>query len=225
MTTEVILPEAEQRAATFTVSARRIGVIADDHNAEDDGGDLPVEVLRAFDNVDLVLHLGHMGFREVLARGVLDRLGSLAPVLAVRDFSTDASGEAYVTPAEGSRVSGLVRIVEAGGVRVGAVHSLARVPGPEIMTPPGGLPELAGIPVAEVVAEKFGGPVDVVAYAGSHRAATVFAGGVLFVNPGSPTYPRGPGRKSGQRSLGTVGVLDLSGGVAAFDLLELSLFS
>ncbi len=225
MTTEVMLPEAELRAAVTPVSARRIGLVADDHNAQDDGADLPGEVLTALDGVDLILHLGHMGFREILGRGVLDRLAEVAPVLGVRDYSTDADGNAFVTPAEGDRVAGLARVVEAGGLRIGAVHNLGRAPGPEIVTPPGGLPELAGVPVADVVAEKFGGPVDVVAYAGSHRAAAVLAGGVLFVNPGSPAYPKGPGRSAGQKTLGTVGVLDVSDKVATFELLELSLYS
>jgi len=225
MTTEVLVPEAELRAAVTSVSARRIGVVGDDHNAQDDGADLPAEVLTALDGVDLILHLGHMGFREILGRGVLDRLAAVAPVLAVRDYSTDSDGNAFVTPAEGDRVAGLARVVEAGGVRIGAVHNLGKAPGPEIVTPPGGLPELAGVPVADAVAEKFGDPVDVVAYAGSHRAAVVMAGGVLFVNPGSPAYPKGPGRVAGQRALGTVGVLDVADGVAGFELLELSLFS
>jgi predicted phosphodiesterase len=224
MTADVIVPEAELRAAVTSVSARRIGVIGDDHNERDDGGDLPSEVLRAFENVDLILHLGHMGSYDVLGRGVLDRLASVAPVLAIRDFSTDAERKTFVTPAEGDRVAGLLRVVEVGGLRIGAVHNLTKPPGPGIETPPGGLPELAGVPVADVLAEKFGGPVNVVAYAGSHRAAAVLADGVLFVNPGSPTYPKGPGRVAGQRALGTVGVLDVAAKVATFEVLELSLF-
>lgn len=225
MTADVIVPEAELRAAVTTVQARRIGLIGDDHNSQEDGGDLPPEVLTAFGDVDLILHLGHMGVREGLARGVLDRLTEVAPVLAVRDFSTDNDGNAYVTPADGDRVAGLARVVETGGLRIGAVHNLGRPPGPEIVTPPGGLPELGGVAVQEVVAEKFGGPVDVVVYAGSHRAAVVLAGGVMFVNPGSPAYPKGPGRVAGQRALGTVGVLEVNDAVATFELLELSLFS
>lgn len=225
MTAEVIVPEAELRAAVTQLDARRIGLIGDDHNSEDDGGDLPPEVFKAFDDVDVILHLGHMGVREGLARGVLDRLAEAAPVLAVRDFSTGNDGNPYVTPADGDRVSGLARVVEAGGLRIGAVHNLGRPPGPEIVTPPGGLPELAGVAVREVLDEKFGGPVDVVVYAGSHRAAAILAAGVLFVNPGSPAYPKGPGRVAGQRALGTVGVLEVNDAVATFEILELSLFS
>jgi putative phosphoesterase len=225
MTSDVRLPDAQAQAAAVSVAARRIGLIGDDHNAQDDGSDLPGEVLTAFEGVDLIVHLGHMGVRERLARGVLDRLEKVAPVLAVRDYSTDQDGNAYITPADGDRVAGLTRVIEAGGVRIGAVHNLARPPGQEIATPPGGLPELQGVPVADAVTEKFGGPVDVVAYASSHRPAALNAAGVLFVNPGSPTYPKGPGRTPGQGALGTVGILDVADGVACFEVVELSLLS
>jgi putative phosphoesterase len=218
-------PERELRAAATWVPARRIGLMGDDHNTRDDGSDLPAEVLAAFEGVDLIIHLGHMGARESLARGVLDRLESVAPVLAVRDYSTDSQGNTFVTPADGERVAGLTRVVDAKGLRIGVVHNLGRPPGRQIATPPGGLPELANVPVAEVLAEKFGGPVDVVAFASSHRPAALLAQGVLLVNPGSPTYPKGPGRTAGERALGTVGVLDLADGVAAFEVIELSLFT
>jgi predicted phosphodiesterase len=225
VTSQLDLTEAEAVAGETVVSARRIGLIGDDHNSRPDGADLPAAVLRAFDGVDLIIHLGHMGFREILARGTLDRLGEVAPVLAVRDYTTDSDGNLFVTPAEGERVAGLTRVVNAGGVRIGAVHNLAKPPGTEIPTPPGGLPDLTGVDVAAALTEKFGGPVDVVAYASSHRAAAISAHGVLFVNPGSPTYPKGPWRQTGKNIPGTVGILDLTGGAAAFETIELSLLA
>jgi putative phosphoesterase len=219
------LPESEAIAGATTVSARRIGLLSDDHYAHEDARDLPKEVLRAFAGVDLIIHLGHMGGFGIQGRGVLDRLGEVAPVLAVRDYSSTADRQMIITPADGDRVAGLTRIVEANGIRVGAVHNLARPPGAEIATPPGGFPELAGVDVEKALESKFGGPVDVVAYAGSHRAGAVSAAGKLFVNPGSPTYPKGPGRTAGVRALGTVGILDVNDGVATFETIELSLLS
>ncbi|MGH9245975.1 MAG: metallophosphoesterase family protein [Acidimicrobiales bacterium] len=220
------VPTADDAIAGVTsVSATRIGLISDDHNATDDGSDLPPEVLTALDGVDLIIHLGHMGFRELLARGVLDRLEKVAPVLGVRDYSTDSDGNLFITPSDGERIAGLARIIEAAGVRIGAIHYLSRPPGPEIPSPPGGVPELKGIDLPGVLAEKFGGPVDVVATAGTHRAVAVSAEGVLIVNPGSPTYPKGPGRVAGRRALGTVGILDVSDGVTVFETIELSLLS
>ena len=223
MTNVEVRPDDEAIAGTTAVSARRIGLIGDDHNANEDGSDLPGEVLTAFDGVDLIIHLGHMGAFEVLGRGVLDRLAEVAPVLGVRDYSTNNERQPYITPADGARVTGLTRVVEANGIRIGAVHNLERPPGPAIATPPGGLPDMQGVKVSEVIADKFGGPVDVVAYAGSHRSATVQAQGVLFVNPGSPTFPKGPGRVPGTRTLGTVGILELDDESVTFETVELSL--
>jgi predicted phosphodiesterase len=143
--------------------------------------------------------------------------------LAVRDYANNKDRQPYLTPADGDRVVGLTRIIEANGTRIGAIHNLERPPGPAITTPPGGLPDVQGVKVAEVIADKFGGPVDVVAYAGSHRPATVHAQGVLFVNPGSPTFPKGPGRVPGTRALGTVGILELGDESVTFETMELSL--
>jgi hypothetical protein len=218
--TELLIPEDAIGGVT-TVGARRIGFLSDDHNVEQDGSDLPAEVFEAFAGVDLIVHLGHMGVRDQLARGVLDRLAGHAPILAVRDVSTDLQGQPYVTPAEGDRVRGLTRIIEAGGLRIGAVHNLERPPGPPIPAPAGGIPAFAGLDVRAVLESKFGGPVDVVAYAGTHRPVAVNAGGVLFVNPGSPTWPKGPGRVAAERSLGTVGILEVGAGVASFEIVDL----
>ena len=210
-------------AGVTKVTVRRIGLIGDDHNGREDGSDLPAAVLSAFAGVDLILHLGHMGIKEVTGRGVLERLSDVAPVLAVRDYVTGSDGAVFLTAGDGERVAGVTRVIEAGGVRIGAIHNLATGPADPIVTPPGGLPDLVGVDVERVLQAKFGGPVDVVAYAGSHRAAALSAQGKLFVNPGSPTYPKGPGRGGG--GLGTVGLLEVSGGVAAFEVLELSLFA
>jgi len=73
-----------------------------------------------------------------------------------------------------------------------------------------------------VLAEKFGGPVDIVAFASTHREAAILRDGVLFVNPGSPTFPKGrAARVAGQRALGTVGVLDVTNGTAVFEVIHL----
>jgi predicted phosphodiesterase len=224
MTQELLVPEDELLAPVVELDARRIGLLGDDHNAQEDGADLPEQVLSALDGVDLILHLGHLGFRDVLARGVLDRLAEVAPVRSVRDLSTGADGARFATPADGDRVAGLARVLDLGHTRIGMTHNPSTPPGPAIPTPPGGLPQLAGLDVRALVAAKFGAEVEVVAFGSSHRACAVCAGGVLFVNPGSPTYPKGPGRTEGVKSLGTVGVLEVSAGTASFEVLELSNF-
>ena len=207
------------------VTATRIGFLSDDHNTRDDGSDLPEEVLEAFRSAgcDLIVHLGHMGVRDdTLGRGFLDRLATVAPVLAVRDYSGKKAGGSYITPADGERVAGLTRVIEAGGFRIGAAHNLEKEPGAPITTPAGGLPKLEG-DVRAVLAEKFGGPVDIVAFASTHREAAILRDGVLFVNPGSPTFPKGrAARVAGQRALGTVGVLDVADGTAVFEVIHLA---
>ncbi|HEX3366073.1 metallophosphoesterase family protein [Phenylobacterium sp.] len=209
--------------AVMSVSARRIGLIADDHNGREDASDLPDSVFAALSDVDLILHLGHMGVKEVSGRGAVDRLAQLAPVLGVRDYLRGSDGEQHLTPADGHRIAGLTRVVDIDGVRIGLVHNLEIAPGPAILSPTGGITYPEGRDLDWVLTEKFGGPVDVVAFGGSHRAVTMNVGGRLFVNPGSPTYPKGPGRSSGRGS-GTVGVLELANGTVSFELLELSLF-
>jgi putative phosphoesterase len=204
-----------------SVSARRIGLVADSHCDREDGSDLPAMVLEALRGVDLVIDLGHTGSPNRLCRGVLDRLEEIAPVLAVRDFYVGEDDEPVLSPAEGRRVDGVARVIDVGGMRIGAIHNLERGPGPAITAPPGGLPEFAGTAVQTAVSEKFGGPVDVVAFGATHRAATLLAGGVLFVNPGSPTYPKGPGRVPGQPALGTVGVLSVADGATSFETVDL----
>jgi uncharacterized protein len=225
MTVQQLLTADEEIAGVTAVDARRIGLLGDDHNAEEDGGDLPAEALEALAGVDLILHLGHMGQRERFARGALDRLEKVAPVLGVRDFAVAQNGDPVVSPADGNRIVGVTRVIEAGGLRIGLIHNLGREPGPAIPAPPGGLPELDAGALADILPRKFGGPVDVVAYAGTHRAAALSAGSVLFVNPGSPTYPKGPGWQAGEKTLGTVGILEVHDGVATFETIGLRGFA
>ena len=138
-TTTTALNGTGAQAGVTRVQAKRIGLIGDDHNQQEDGSDLPAQVLEAFKGCDLIIHLGHMGVRNSsLGRGVLDRLTTVAPVLGVRDYSAIVGGGSYVTPADGARVAGLTRVIEAGGVRIGAVHNLEREPGTPIKAPAGG---------------------------------------------------------------------------------------
>jgi predicted phosphodiesterase len=212
----------EQIGSVVSVSARRIGLIADSHCEQEDGSDLPAAVFEALAGVDLVVDLGHTGSADGFCRGVLDRLEKIAPVLGVREYY-GPDEQLVLTPGEGTRVDGLTRVIDVDGVRIGATHNLERGPGPAVPTPPGGLPELDASGVRDVVAAKFGGPVDIVAYGGTHRPATLLADGVLFVNPGSPTYPKGPGRVAGKFALGTVGILTVADGTTSFETIDLQL--
>src|SRR5438105_926758 len=99
----------DQKVPYDKVDAGRIGFVTDSHSHEEDGSDLPAEVLSALAGVDLIVHLGDMG-----KKGVLDRLAEVAPVLATRHMETDPREE-------GGRIAESYRVIEASGVRIGAV--------------------------------------------------------------------------------------------------------
>lgn len=169
---------------------RRIGFLADTHSAKPDGSDLPDSVLRAFAGVDLVIHLGDVG-----RKGILARLAEVAPV-----WVPYGEGKGFVP--HDARGGDPVKVVEgANGCRVGLQFALKQpdskiaTEGTTITYDPGTLPSL--------LQRRFKQDVHVVAYGGTHVAHSEERDGVLFVNPGSPSMPSdGP--------TGSVAVLDLS---------------
>jgi len=225
MAVDVRIPE-DAIAAVTRVKATRVGLLSDDHCTAEDASDLPAEALRAFEGCDLIIQLGH-GCNGALKRGtLLDRLETTgAKALAVLDVSMNDKKEPVVKPQDDPRVAGLTRVIDIGGYTIGAIHNLQRAPGPEIPLPAGGLPDLSGIDVAAAVEEKFGQRVDIVAFAGSHRPTAIVKDGIMFVNPGSTNYPKGPGRVPAKKAMGTVGILDFSRGAPTFEVIELSVLT
>jgi len=173
----------------------KIGLISDTHSAGS-GRDLPAAVFDALAGCDLLLHCG-----DLECIGVLDYLEEMAPVLAVRGY------EDPVEP--GERLARVSRIVDVNGVRIGMVHDI-QWPPPLIATTPDGTglvwPDSG---LGALLKRKFGGEVDVVVFGDTHEEMVEWRDGVLFVNPGSPTYP---GRRHTPGSLGTVAILDIQDG-------------
>jgi uncharacterized protein len=183
----------------------KIGLISDTHSAGS-GRDLPRPVLDGLQGVDLILHCGDL---ECL--GVLDYLETVAPVLAVRGY------EDPVEP--GDRLARTTRVVQAEGVSIGMVHDI-QWPNPGIATSPDGSSLcFPNGPVQELLRRKFGRPVDLVLFGDTHEELICSYQGVLFINPGSPTYP---GRRHRRGSLGTIGRLDVSGGLVQARLINLA---
>ena len=183
----------------------KIGLISDTHSAGS-GRDLPAAVFDALAGCDLLLHCG-----DLECIGVLDYLEELAPVLAVRG---------YEDPVEsGERLANVSRIVEVEGVRIGMVHDI-QWPPPSIATTPDGTglvwPQSG---LSELLQKKFGGEVDVVVFGDTHEEMIERKDGVLFVNPGSPTYP---GRRHAPGSLGTVAVLNVNDGEITATIVDLA---
>lgn len=176
----------------------RIGLLADSHCHGPDASDLPVAVLDCFRGVDLILHLGDMG-----GRAVLDRLQTVAPVLATRGMDD---------PPDDPRIAPATRVIEGGGLVMGAVFDLGRA---GIATMDGGRPTFGEASLDEVLRAAFGRPVNVVAFGGTHKELVAHREGVLFVNPGSPTLPA---HADGRR---TVAVLELRERVATVEMMRL----
>lgn len=183
----------------------KIGLISDTHSAGS-GRDLPKAVFDALAGCELVLHCG-----DLECIGVLDYLEEAAPVLAVRGY------EDPVEP--GDRLANVSRIVEVDGLRIGMVHDI-QWPPPSIATTPDGTGLVWPVSgLGALLEKKFGGQVDVVVFGDTHEEMVERREGVLFVNPGSPTYP---GRRHAPRSLGTVAILDINDGEITARIVDLA---
>ena len=158
----------------MTHGSLRIGLIADVHSHAPAAADLPAQVLEAFAGCDRIVALGDMG-----EASVLDRLQTCAPVIGTR--GGDDVDDGRLVPG--------TRCLELGGLAVGAVFALEKTaPGiaiePELRLPDGD--------VGSLLERIFGRRVAVVAYGATHQGAVSEHGGVLFVNPGSPTHSPRP---------------------------------
>jgi hypothetical protein len=149
--------------------ARRIVVLADCHIHPGGGPDWSPAVLEAIAPADLIVTLGDMG-----ETAGLDRLANVAPVIGVRgaDDAPDARTEAPL------------RVLRFGEARVGCVfdpklHGLAAEADP--FSPASGWMQKA--------AELFGGPIEVLLYASTHKPHVAEVDGLLLVNPGSAVLP------------------------------------
>lgn len=176
---------------TTLSGARRIGLLADTHC--DETRRLPPRVFEAFAGVDLILHLGDCGDARTL-----EQLHRIAPVIATRG-GDDPTGDAHYAQR---------RVVEAGGLTVGALFDLASIG----IAIDGGRPAVDAATIGGILAGAFGrGHVDVVAFAATHQSWLGHCGGVLLVNPGSAALPAVPGRTA-------VAILECRSGVASVEL-------
>jgi putative phosphoesterase len=128
------------------IDASRVGLISDTH------GMLRPEVFDVFNGVELILHAGDVGDDDIL-----DELGAIAPVLAVRG-NTDR----FDNPRLPER-----RDLVVGGVRVHVSHGH----------------EVGAKPITLLAA--YGDEADVILYGHTHRELITESDGKLIVNPGA----------------------------------------
>ena len=173
-----------------------IGLISDTHIPEA-ASELPPQVYKAFQGVDLILHGGDMHVIDVL-----DWLEGIAPVLGAKG-NGDGHPLRPPFPENDPRVKES-HVLHLEGVKVGLTHGCP-------------LPEDAPWTTFESLMErKFGETVDVIVCGDTHMPFVGWRQGVLYVNPGSPTNPGHLSR------LGQVGFLTLEDGEAMAEIVELS---
>ena len=163
--------------------------------------EVPPQVARAFEGVDLILHAG-----GIQADYVLDWLEQIAPVKAVGRMQ----GRQYESAIPFALESGDTRVAEQHilqleGHTVGMVNSLDLHELNDDVFP--GFIAARKFPEGEVprmVESVFGTPIDIVVFGRTLEAMVEEHQGILFVNPGSPTLPRNSMR------LGQVAILELT---------------
>jgi uncharacterized protein len=205
---------ANQDSEMVSTDARRIALLSDTHFMAGDGGDVPQSLLDALAGSDLIVHLGH-----VSSPGALDRIETVAPVLAVQtELDDKLMGERLAGETDSGRTRGYTRVIEANGTRIGLVHDFSAhgVEAPLIEVDGARRLAFPDVPMAEILSSRFGSPVQVVACAATHDPFVLFREGVLFVNPGSPNLP--DGRQKG--GLGALALLTLDHGTVAVEVID-----
>jgi putative phosphoesterase len=179
----------------------RIGLISDTR-VPGVAKEVPPQVVRAFEGVDLILHAG-----GIYTSAVLDWLEHMAPVKAVgrivadraegpRAFSIEGQGDARIADQQ---------VLELEGHAIGMVNNL-EMRGMSYDVMPGFIEthRLPNQSLPMMVEGFFGTAVDIVIFGRTLYALVEEHQGVLFINPGSPTLPKN------QVKLGSVAILDLT---------------
>ena len=190
----------------------KIGLISDTRAARPD--QVPEPVAKALDGVDLILHAGGID-----TRSVLDSLQEIAPVKAAGRTTPDRSEGPASAVSEGGGDERVAEqhVLDLDGHTIGLVHELSVTSLPDEVRP-GYIAKRRRKDLSmRVVAEDFfATPIDIVVFGRTLYAMIEEHDGVLFINPGSPSYP------ANLRKLGTVAILDLEPGSRKVGLIDLA---
>ena len=169
-----------------------IGLISDTHIPEA-GPEIPPQVYKAFQNVDLVLHAGDMHVIDVL-----NWLEWISPVLGARGNGDYPSGSDNNRPGvpEDPRVK-KAHVLKLEGFTLGLTHYF---PTPD---------EMPWTNLEAIMDRIFGQRVEIVICGDTHVELVLQQNGILLVNSGSPTLPHNL-----MPQLGTVALLELRLGEA-----------
>jgi putative phosphoesterase len=150
----------EATVVVTPVSGRRFGLTADTHDDLIDWPAILADLKAAWGEVDGILHCG-----DLTSAAALQSLAAIAPTYATR-----SDGD---PPAAPPTLDDGPRLLNLGGARVGLTFNL-----PQEAMSADGAAALFGVPVAACI------------YGGTHEARLEHVGGVLFVNPGSPSLAK-----------------------------------
>lgn len=174
----------------------KIGIIADTHIPAATP-ELSAEIAQALEGIDLILHCG-----DIFIAPCLDWLEGIAPVKAVRGIFDHLQDD--------PRTEGRTRTLELEGHSIGMTHELI-IPVPGIRSKevvPGAIERYfpSDASIADAMTEVFGAPVDIVVAGFTHETLIEEHEGILFINPGSATWP------SQKMMPGTLAILELTPG-------------
>jgi len=170
----------------------RIGLISDTHIP---GGatEVPSNVNRAFEGVDMILHAGN-----VYIPAILDWLERIAPVKV--SGSLDRDKQVHGDPRVEEK-----QVLEVEGHTIGVIHDLM-VPGFGGWIYPGTLTMNFQYDSSRPIIpdEMFERAVDIVVFGHTCTAMVEEYGGTMLINPGSPTL------RNQLMKIGTVAVLEVT---------------
>ena len=178
----------------------KIGLISDTRVSR--GEEVPQEVVRALEGVDLILHAGGINTPEVL-----DWLERIAPVKAAGRIHGRhvESHQPFGMEGEGDTRVAEQQIIKVEGNTIGLVNEFWFPPLNDELMP--GVIEAHRLPdqaLPKLVEEYFGTAVDIVVFGRTLYAMVEEHQEVLFINPGSPSLPKS------LRKLGNVAILHLT---------------
>jgi putative phosphoesterase len=169
-----------------------IGLVSDTHIPEA-AKSLPIELIKAFQGVDLIFHAG-----DIYDLSVLDELEKVAPVLAA------AGDDDFGATLKDTRVKDK-HTLKMDAFTIWLVHQKPY----EILTP-------WWQDQHRNRRDSDGDDPDIVIFGHEHRTVLEEVYNILFINPGSPTF------LNYTRGLGTAGILELKDGKREAHIIDLN---
>jgi putative phosphoesterase len=190
-----------------------IGIISDTR-IPGGASEIPQQVIRSFEGVDLILHAGGIHIPEVL-----DWLEQIAPVKAVgrihggqAERPTPLALESENDPRIAER-----QVLQLEGHVLGMVNNLQLDRfNDDVLPGVIGSTSFLDRSLPEIVEEFFGNAVDIVVFGRTLYPMVEEHHGVLFINPGSPSLPRNLVR------LGNVAILNLTPHARVAKIIDLA---